>query len=185
MAGIYKGHKINFVNLKFDQADITPQKIKGAIFSLLGEDLTGKSFLDLYAGSGQIGLEALSRGANLVIFNEKDFKRYQFIKKEVKEFFTSAPALFFKQDSLKTLEKLSFQNIKLDFIFLDPPYEKESQDFNLYQKLLVKINQGHMLNEKGVVLIQHFKKNEPITQIGNLKILKTKQYGTSCLTSYS
>src|SRR3990172_4106761 len=79
IAGGLKGRVIPFSNKKFDDADITPQKVKGAVFSMIGEWLEGKGFLDLYAGSGQIGLEALSRGADPVVLNEPDARRFHFI----------------------------------------------------------------------------------------------------------
>ena len=80
IGGSLKGRKIPFDNKKFKNADITTQKVKGAVFSMLGEDLYGTAFLDLYGGSGQIGLEALSRGSRIVIINEKDKERYEFLK---------------------------------------------------------------------------------------------------------
>lgn len=81
IAGTYKGRTIPFSNRKFNNADITPQKLKGALFSILGEDLTGKSFLDLYACSGQVGIEAVSRGASFVLFNELNKKKIFFYQK--------------------------------------------------------------------------------------------------------
>ena len=59
IAGKFRGKIIPFDNSKFDEADITPQRVKGAVFSILGEDLHGLIFLDMFAGSGQMGFEAI------------------------------------------------------------------------------------------------------------------------------
>ena len=86
IGGSLKGKNIPFDNNKYDQADISPQKIKGAVFSILGEELSGQIFLDLFAASGQIGIEACSRGAEKVVFNELEKKRYFFIKNIISNF---------------------------------------------------------------------------------------------------
>jgi 16S rRNA (guanine(966)-N(2))-methyltransferase RsmD len=80
ISGTLRGKVIPFLNSRYGDADITSQKVKGALFSMLGEHLNGKVFVDLFSGSGQIGVEALSRGADLVVFNESDRSRFRFIK---------------------------------------------------------------------------------------------------------
>ena len=85
ISGKLKKRRIPIPVHNFKNIETTPQKVKGALFSIIGEDLTNKTFLDLYSCTGQIGIEALSRGAALVVMNENDKKKYAFIKNLIKD----------------------------------------------------------------------------------------------------
>ena len=108
ISGTLKGITIPFDNDKYDNANATPQKVKEALFSILGDDLIGKSFLDLYACSGQIGIEALSRGAELVVFNEIDIRRYHFIKSQIEKRNLTENTLFFRYHAFRCLRYLFY-----------------------------------------------------------------------------
>ncbi|MCP4134451.1 MAG: 16S rRNA (guanine(966)-N(2))-methyltransferase RsmD [bacterium] len=184
IGGEFRGKLIPFSNKKFDNADITPQKIKGALFSMLGEDLSGKSFLDLFAGSGQMGIEALSRGAEPVIFNELDKKRYLFIKSFVEDLGAAVKTLLLNAKALKSIQFLGEKSSPVDYIFLDPPYVKEKSEVNIYGSLLNSIEQYSILKEDGVIIIQHFKENSLADSYGNLMCVKSKVYGSSAVSLF-
>ncbi len=97
----------------------TQNKVKKAIFDILGKQVINSTFLDLFAGSGNIGIEALSRGARLCVFVEKNFKCVSIIKKNVYELKLQEKSKIIKEDSEKFILK---QNNKFDIIFADPPY---------------------------------------------------------------
>ena len=136
IAGIFRGRVIPFSNKKFNNADITPQKIKGALFSILGEDLAGKWFMDLYACSGQVGMEAVSRGAAVVLFNEIDKKRYTFIKTLVEDWDCKENTIVLSMPANRCIRYAGSREYLFDIIFCDPPYDKKGSGRYLYGKLL-------------------------------------------------
>lgn len=183
IAGSLRGRVIPFVNRKFDAAEATPQKIKGALFSILGEDLRGRSFLDLYSCSGQIGLEAWSRGADLVVFNEIDPRRFRFIKSLLKEWGVSGNVLLFNMHAFRCLKYLHSKNFRFDCLFLDPPYEKRMEG-TAYADLLEEIGRREVLQEEGLIAVQHFGKNVLPERTGPFALAETRRYGSSSLSLY-
>lgn len=117
----------------------TPSLVKNALFNILG-DISGLIFLDLFAGTGQIGLEAQRRGAR-VIFVEKNPKRVQDIKKK-----TTSKVV--KADAVEFLRRFKG---KAHIIFADPPY-----NFDRYEDLIREALK--VLDEGGVFILEHFKK---------------------------
>jgi 16S rRNA (guanine966-N2)-methyltransferase len=185
IAGEMKGRLIPFDNRKFDNADITPQKVKGAVFSMIGEYLHGRGFLDLFAGSGQMGMEALSRGADPVVFNESDSKRVHFIKSyieglgiEQKPFVSNIPAD-------RSIVFLQSRGLLFHYIFLDPPYVKIKGVVSANHDIIVKIGEAGILAEDGEIIIQHFSGNKMDDAIGTFHLKGTKIYGKTALSVYS
>jgi len=159
IAGLMKGRFIPFNLNKFKDAEITPQKVKGALFSIIGENLQGKMFVDLFSGSGQIGIEALSRRCSLVVLNEKDRARFEFIKNFVVQSGNSERALVLNLNAMSALKYISERGIKADIIFIDPPYDKEKGITGLYESILKDIEKSGILKETSEVIIQHYSMN--------------------------
>ena len=185
IAGIFRGRVIPFSNKKFNNADITPQKIKGALFSILGEDLSGKWFMDLYACSGQVGMEAVSRGAAIVLFNEIDKKRYSFIKNLVEDWGCSDSTIILSMPAHRCIRYAGSREYLFDILFCDPPYDKKGSGRHLYRKLLSEIHDSAILKREGVLILQHFSKNVVPEKEGDLELVRTKNYGTSSLSEYT
>jgi 16S rRNA (guanine966-N2)-methyltransferase len=184
IAGTMKGRVLPFDNRKFDNADITPQKVKGAIFSMIGEWLHGKGFLDLYAGSGQIGIEALSRGADPVVFNETDTRRFHFIRSCLEELGIAPEPVLLKLPAAKALEVLRDRNYRFNYIFLDPPYLKTKESAGHYHEIIEKIVACGVLAGDGEIIIQHFSGNIISEEMGPYQIKTTKKYGKTSLSVY-
>jgi len=184
IAGEIKGKKIPFNNSRYSNADITPQKIKGAVFSILGENLHSKSFLDLYSCSGQMGIEALSRGADPVFFNELDKKRYGFIVNYISQLKINSVTSITNFDAGKLLQKLSSDSCQFNYIYLDPPYVKDLNKNNFYESLIEQIIDLNLIAHDGLILVQH-SKEITITELEN-KYEKSslKIYGSSALSSF-
>lgn len=182
-AGKFRGKIIPFDNEKFGHADITPQRVKGAAFSSLGENMNGKVFLDLFSGSGQIGMEALIRGAELVIFNERDKKRFNFIKGELAKFQVNGKTLFLNNDYSVSLEHLKKKKIFPDIIYIDPPYvKKEGDDPGIYSKILSEL--AGVVKPTTVILLQHFTGNRIPEETESFRKVKSRKYGTTTLSIY-
>jgi len=184
IAGSMRGKAVPFINNKFGDADITPQKVKGAIFSMLGENLEGKIFVDLFAGSGQIGFEAASRGASQVIFNETDRTRFAFIREFAASSGVDKSAVILNMKAGAALTYLSGRGIKADIIFADPPYEKIKGAADSYVKIIEDIADSGTLSDNGIIVIQHYSANALPGLCSGFTRVSLKKYGTTSLSLF-
>lgn len=184
ISGLMKGRVIPFNSARFNNAEITPQKVKGALFSIIGENLSGKTFVDLYSGSGQIGFEALSRKCSLVIFNEKDKLRFEFIKNFISQSGTGDRTLALNLNADTALKRIADRGVRADVIFLDPPYEKEKGATDFYDRILEDISQSGILHGGSDVVVQHFSANELPEVIRGLGKTGVRKYGSTSLSLY-
>ncbi len=148
----------------------TTDKVKQALFTKLQFFIAGKRVLDLFCGTGALGIEALSRGAEEVIFVDKSFKSIQMTKQNLIKL--SLDADVFKTDALKFLEK---QNEPFDLILIDPPYSS-----GLYFPVLDLIYKRNLLAKDGVIVCEHEKWQE--IKHDGFDILDEKKYGNIVLT---
>jgi 16S rRNA (guanine966-N2)-methyltransferase len=162
IGGIAKGHKIYAPN----NIRPTSGKVREALFSII--DINGKAFLDLFAGSGAVGIEALSRGASKVVFVERSRKAANYIKKNLEK--TNLQGRIINKSVSATLEKF---DDRFDFVFMDPPYKTD-----LVVKTLKKID---VVLKKDSTIIVERPSNEEFEDNG-FKIVKSKVYGDTSLT---
>jgi len=179
-----RGRLIPFDNKKFSDADITPQKVKGALFSMLGEGLNGKVFVDLFSGSGQIGIEALSRNCSMAVFCEKDGDRFSFIKKTVHAAGFAEKSLLLNMDYEAALKSIALSGIKADIVFTDPPYAKSGDEVYLYSRILENISNSGIFENYAVAAVQHFSGNIIPEKIASFTRTSLKKYGTTSLSVY-
>lgn len=184
IGGSLKGRIIPFEK-KLKGAEATSQRLKKALFSILGEDLTGKRFLDLYSGTGQIGLEALSRGASMVVFNDIDRNRYQFVKDIIHTWKLHEKSLHYNMDAQRCITLCGQRGVVFDVVFCDPPFEKVAGVPGLYATLLQAISESAIINEDSVILVQHYHTNTMPDTIGRLDRKDTRKYGTNSLSIYT
>lgn len=172
-AGIYKGRKVVAPDEKIVRPTLS--KIRESIFNVLFSliDFNDKRFLDMFAGSGIMGLEAISRGFNSVLALEKNPKVAKILKTNY-ENIKIEPNLIMG-DSLKLLPKL---NEKFDVIYIDPPYFS-----GIYEESLKKIQENALLNNNGIVILEH------VTDIDwadfGFKLIKQKKYSNKFITFLS
>ncbi len=183
-SGSLKGRIIPFNPEKFNDADVTPSKIKEALFSMLGENLVGRILLDLFAGSGQIGLEALSRGADSVVFNDRDSRRVRFIGEITRNWGVAERSVVLHMPEGMCLRYLESRAMKFDIIFLDPPYIKKRGRIREYNALLEGVTRHGLLKPDAPVIVQHYSGNELPEHPGGLILEKTRAYGTSSLSVF-
>lgn len=159
VAGKYK--RKNLITLTGDDTRPTKDMVKEAIFDTI-QIKDSDFFLDLFSGSGAIGIEALSRGAYKVIFNDNNIKAVEIIKKNLKSI--EEEAYVYNLDSFILLDKLKD---KFNYIFIDPPYA-----YDEYDELIDKIHSLNLLCDNGLIIIETHKdkviKHTPI---------KEKKYG--------
>lgn len=182
ISGKFKGREIPFVNAKFDEANATPQKIKKALFSFIGEDLSGASFLDLYSCSGQVGIEALSRGAAPVVFNELDKRRYNFIRTVINSWGFNSDAMIFNYHAFRCLRYLASKGLFFDDIFIDPPYPGRDV-LNVYGSILEEIAKYDVLKDTGRLIFQH-SSGIKMESVPSFSLLETKRYSGNSLSVF-
>lgn len=160
----------------------TQEKVRKAVFDILG-DIEGLSFLELFAGSGAVGLEAISRGAQEVALVEHDRDCLAAIGKNVDSLRPGACSIYPKmaEDAVKIFSK---EGRKFDIIFLDPPYYKGSGELSLTKKTLQTLSSCDILAPCGFIICQHFKKDDLPDQLGVLALLKRKVYGDTVVSFY-
>ena len=152
----------------------TLDRVKEAMFSKINFNLQDSIILDLFSGSGAIGLEALSRGAKKAYLCDNSFKAIRIIEKNIEKTKLSGKAIVISDDYLKALENLRNQKIKFDIIFLDPPYKT---DYNIKAiNLILKYN---LLDENGQMIIETDIPEKTLEELKSfsVNIYDIKRYG--------
>lgn len=150
----------------------TSDQIKETLFNMLQGYVEGSSFLDLFAGSGQIGVEALSRGADFAAFVEKSDEAVKCIKANVDKTKFTDKALILKMEVLSGIRALELEKKKFDIVFVDPPYNQ-----GLEQGILNSLMTSPILDEDVIIIVEANKNTDfyYIDELG-LKIVKDKLY---------
>lgn len=182
ISGKLKGRRIKFPkNIR-----PTQNKVRKAVFDCLGDSVRGSVFLELFAGSGAIGIEAFSYGAKKVIFVDSDINCLKLIEANLSSLGIKpcrdkdGPGRqIYRKDSLEALCFFERQKLTFDLIFLDPPYLA-----GLAKKSLLAIASYDILNPLGMVVIEHSKKEELPQTEGSLILFKRKHYGDKLLSFY-
>jgi len=143
ISGIARGRKLR--EPAGDKIRPTSDKVKESVFNIIQFDVEGRRVLDLFAGSGQYGIEALSRGAGKAVFVDTASEAVGLVKDNLKSSGFSDNASVYGRDALRFLEG----DEKFDLIFVDPPY-----DTNLAQKAVEKIAQFDKLNNNGIIICE-------------------------------
>ena len=178
VGGEYKGRIIKWP--KDVKVRPTQDRVREALFNVIREIVPGSRALDLYAGSGALGLEALSRGAHSLIFVDNNIKCVRIIKDNLSFLGEAAGrAQVFKLNAGKAIDGFKEKRVKFDIIFLDPPYGRE-----LAKNCLIKIDACDILAKHGFVIAEHFMKDEMPEKTDNLRLFKEKKYGDTILSFY-
>lgn len=149
----------------------TTDKVKQAIFNVLGYIDEDSKVLDLYAGTGGIGIEFLSRGAKESVFVDNNLESVRYIKDNVNNCKFNDVSRVYKQDVIRAIYILYQNGEKFDYIFLDPPYEKGH-----VKEILDLIEQMDILNENGIIIAEHEKKFN-VDEYEMLELTTRKEYG--------
>jgi len=171
ISGKYKGKPLK--ELKLDHIRPTADKVKQALFTKLQFEIEGARVLDLFCGTGGLGIEAISRGAKEVVFIDKNAKSVALTKENLKSIKENAKVYNVSYE--KAIEKVEG---KFDLILVDPPYKS-----GVYQKVLELIAEKNILKEGGTIVCEHAKEDE----INTDSFIKydEKRYGTVMLTYFT
>lgn len=176
IGGYYKG--IRLITPAGRDIRPTSDRVRESLFNILSPGLEGVHFLDVFAGSGSVGIEALSRGAELSVFIENNTGYAKIIKENLVKVKADSKAVILKYDVIHGLKKLAEKGWKADLIFVDPPYRNVVK---ILPGVLKTINEESLLRENGVVIIEHFKKTDILTDEG-WTLIKRRHYGNTVLS---
>ena len=173
IAGKYKGRTL--VAPKLD-ARPTLDRTKETLFNIIQQRLNGARVLDLFAGSGQLSIESLSRGASSAVLCDNNRLSIAAIKQNFEKIGVE-PKLYTCSFE-HCLSALAADSI--DIVFLDPPYKS-----NFYIKALDLIDKYHILSEQGIVICEHAREDSLPNEIGSLAVSDTRKIGTVQFTFYT
>lgn len=166
-----------------DKTRPTTDKVKEALFSIIQSDVPDSEFLDLFAGSGQIGIEALSRGARHVTLVERSGQAAAIISRNISKIklVGSDEIRVHKKSVAQALELMGQAGEKFDIIFMDPPYRDVPRRLEEVTKL---ISDFKMLADGGMLIAEHDKDCEIPEEINGLKRVRSCSYGITVITFF-
>lgn len=127
----------------------TTDRIKETLFNMINNELYDCMFLDLFSGSGGIGIEALSRGARKAVFVENNKKAVMCIKENLEKTHFSLEGEVWEDDVIRAIRKAENNNMKFDFIFMDPPYNRLIE-----KEVLTRLKDSTILNEDTTIIVE-------------------------------
>ncbi|GMQ56910.1 16S rRNA (guanine(966)-N(2))-methyltransferase RsmD [Vallitalea sediminicola] len=144
-----KARRINLITPIGLDVRPTTDRTKETLFNIINVDVYDSEFLDLFSGSGAIGIEALSRGAKRTVFVEKSIDSLKCIQENLDNTKLSDMALIYRIDVLKALDKIYVNKDKFDIIFMDPPYDQGWES-----KVISLIEQNDLLDKDGMIICE-------------------------------
>lgn len=172
IAGKVKGRKLHMV--KNDRTRPTADRVKESLFNILGDSVMGARVLDIFAGVGSLGIEALSRGAKTAVFIDNDSRCTAVITRNLTELGLAEYGTVIKADFRKALKRLTGP---FDLVFADPPY-----DTNYLKSTAELLCRNRLLAPAGLFVAEHRRDAE--IELRELKLLRRKDYGQTTLSFF-
>lgn len=157
----------------------TADRVREALFNILSSLVAGSRFLDLFSGTGAVGIEALSRGAEKAVLVEKDRNTARIIHDNLRLCGLLDQAEILALDVVKALQVLGKKKESFDLIFIDPPYKKGFEE-----PTLEKVLEQELLTRCGTLVVESDRTDLPPDQVGSLKAYRRERYGDTALTFY-
>lgn len=178
IAGEFRGRRLD----RIEGMDIRPtsDKVKESLFNILGNAVIDSIFLDLFGGTGGIGIEALSRGAKHVVFVDTDIKSIKVLKGNLEHLNIKDNVEVYNTEYSAAISKLYNCKKEFDIIFIDPPYS-----VGLAQNALKEIDEYPILSPSGLIIVEHDTKDDMPSSLGKLYMYRSKQYGNTTLSFYA
>ena len=152
----------------------TTEKVREAIMSMVGPWIEGAAVLDLFAGSGALGLEALSRGAEFCYFCESNRANCRVLESNIENCKAGEESKVYNNDFKSAIAKIGGEGVTLDLVFLDPPYEQT----DYYETAISLMQEYQVVDEGTLVVAEHLYDNKLSDKYGNFIRIKDKKYGS-------
>jgi len=177
IAGAHKGRRLN--GPKGPGLRPTSDRVKEALFSILGSRVAGSRFLDLYAGTGAIGIEALSRGAHQVTFVEPDQSALRVLRANLAQCGLTASADIHACSAAAFLKRRAKSAIPHDLVFADPPYQPDH-----LAELWTALGESAAIAPDALIVLEHSSKAAVPLSHGHLSLLRQYRYGDTTLSTF-
>lgn len=178
IAGSAKGRKL--ISPKGDNVRPTLDSVRESLFNILAPNLEGARLLDIFAGTGALGIEGLSRGAAHCAFVDSSSQSLGIIRQNLTATGFTEKAKLLRLNAPSKLGEVARPGGPFDIIFADPPYT-----FDKYEKLMAAITDFDLLNEGGIVVIEHAIRGPKIEAPPSLTLSRTEKYGETALSFFS
>jgi len=178
IAGKYRSRTLR--SLKGQALRPTSDRLRETLFNILGPAIDDSVFVDLYAGTGAVGIEALSRGARASIFVERHEPATALIRRNLESLGVFGKAEILGVDVLRGLERLEARRVHAQFVFLDPPYASTGE----YERTLEFLGDSLILAPEGLVIAEHLRKRALPERFGELELTRVVEQGDAALSFY-
>jgi 16S rRNA (guanine(966)-N(2))-methyltransferase RsmD len=159
----------------------TTDKVKESMFNIIGPYFEGGTALDLFAGTGGLGIESISRGIRQAVFVDADLKAFNVIRDNIRTLGLGKDrAEVYKNDARRALDALAARGMKFDLVFLDPPYKLTG----LYEELIPKLLELDLLEPRAYVIAEHAADVQLPDAYGNLVRWRLASYGDISISFY-
>jgi 16S rRNA (guanine966-N2)-methyltransferase len=175
ISGTSKGRKL--VTPRSQSLRPTSDRVKESIFNILQDDIVGKVVLDLFAGTGNLGIEALSRGAKKTIFVEKGRQALRLIQRNLTQFGLEERSEIIPKDAIRAIGILKQKGESFDLILMDPPYEK-----GLIQRTLMKLNSYPIYHKDSILVIEHNRREPLSTVMDGWNLIRQRRIGDTLIS---
>ena len=170
-----KARRMTLVTPEGNDVRPTTDRIKETLFNILQNDIYDSSFLDLFSGSGGIGIEAISRGASDVVLVEKSKESLRCIEQNLEHTGFNEDAEILPMDVLQAIRNLSKRNKRFDFVFMDPPYEHDMEI-----PVLEALDRYEIVDGSSIVIIETSLRTDPSDfNICNFSVDRIKKFKTN------
>ncbi|NUU76406.1 16S rRNA (guanine(966)-N(2))-methyltransferase RsmD [Paenibacillus xylanilyticus] len=157
----------------------TTDKVKEALFSMIGPYFEGGTALDLFAGSGGLGIEALSRGMDKAVFVDLESKSNEVIRANLKATKLEDQAAIYRNDAGRALKALAKRTTRFDLVFLDPPYRMKNGD-----ELMLTMHELELLEPEATIVLEYESKYSYPEQFGPFEQTRKAVYGETAVSIY-
>lgn len=157
----------------------TTDRVKESLFNIISPYIIDSNVLDLFAGTGSLGIECLSRGASYATFVDVSKESIKIVKSNIEKARVENESTILNMDFKSAIKRLRLQNKKFDIIFMDPPYYK-----NMFIDAISNIDSADLLSQDGIIVVEHDKQDKFEDKIGRLEKIRDKKYGNTTLTFY-
>jgi 16S rRNA (guanine(966)-N(2))-methyltransferase RsmD len=178
IAGKYRSRTLR--SLKGQALRPTSDRLRETLFNVLGPAVNGSTFVDLYAGTGAVGIEAISRGARHAIFAEQHAPAAALIRRNLESLGIGAEAEVLPMNVLRAIERLESKKVHAHFIFLDPPYAADGE----YESALEALGDSPIIAPDGRVIVEHLRKRALPSRAGDLELVRVLEQGDAALSFY-
>jgi len=177
IGGKYRSRALR--SLKGQALRPTSDRLRETLFNILGSAVEDSVFVDLYAGTGAVGIEALSRGARAAVFVEQHAPAAALIRRNLESLGIFGKAEIFGVDVLRGLERLEARHAHAQFVFLDPPYAAAEE----YERALEFLGDSPIV-APGRVIVEHLRKRALPERVGELELARVVEQGDAALSFY-